>query len=402
MLLFYPFFVIFPGNKTIKYADTYYSRTLDAEHYFLYAILMIALSENIYNSLVKRNEAKFKLWRSAGLLLTYKCNCACEFCYYNCNPNKGGLMPVDTFINAWKSLKILAGDNAKIHITGGEAFLYWDHLQEILEQAKKQNLGKVDLIETNGFWATSDKIIKQRLKRLDELGMYRFKISTDPFHQEYIDIELVRRLAQTAIEILGSQRVLVRWRKYLEKPIEMKDTRSSQRNAASQSRIPLAEHRQRYINAMNDYPCRFTGRAAGTLAELVASIPVETLTAMSCKSDFLGAKGVHIDPYGNVFSGTCSGIILGNINQIPLEGIWKQFHPERNEFINVLFNSGPFGLLEKAEKSGYKKRQAYAGKCHLCTSIRQFLFEKGLEKSTIGPADCYADKRDTNQGKKFF
>ncbi len=288
-------------------------------------------------------------------------------------------MPVDTVISAWQSLKILADDNAKIHITGGEAFLYWDHLQEILEQAKKQNMGKVDLIETNGFWATTDKIIKQRLKRLDELGMYRFKISTDPFHQEYVDIEPVRRLAEIAIEMLGHKRVLVRWRKYLEKPIEMKD-------------ITPAERRQQYINAINDYPCRFTGRAAGKLAGLVASKPIEILAAMNCKSDFLGAKGVHIDPYGNVFSGTCSGIIFGNVNQIKLEDIWKQFHPGKNDFINILSNSGPYGLLERAEKLGYKKAKVYAGKCHLCTSIRQFFYENGIEKSTVGPEDCYADK----------
>ena len=43
---------------------------------------MIELSENVYNSRLSRSEPKFKLWRSAGLLLTYKCNCACEFCYY--------------------------------------------------------------------------------------------------------------------------------------------------------------------------------------------------------------------------------------------------------------------------------------------------------------------------------
>ena len=171
---------------------------------------MIELSENIYNSLTTRSEPKFKLWRSAGLMLTYKCNCACEFCYYNCDPDKGGLMPVDTAISAWQSLKILAGDSAKIHFTGGEPFLYWDRLQEILEQAQKQNLDKVDLIETNGFWATDEKIVRQRLKKLDELGMNRFKVSTDPFHQQYVDIEPVRRLAEMAVEILGPKRVLVR------------------------------------------------------------------------------------------------------------------------------------------------------------------------------------------------
>ena len=339
---------------------------------------MTELAENIYNSQASRSEPKFKLWRSAGLMLTYKCNCACEFCYYNCDPDKGGLMPVDTAINVWRSLKILVGDSAKIHITGGEPFLYWDHLQEILDQAQKQNLGKVDLVETNGFWATSDKIVRQRLKRLDELGMNRFKVSTDPFHQQYVDAELVRRLAGIASEILGPKRVLVRWQKYLDNPVDMKN-------------LSPAELEQQYINAINDYPCRFTGRAGGKLAEMVASKSIESFAAMNCKSDFLGAKGVHIDPFGNVFSGTCSGIIIGNVNQMPLEDIWKQFDPAQNGLIKTLFNSGPCGLLDKAAKLGYKREKFYASKCHLCSSIRQFFFDNSVEDSTIGPVECYSD-----------
>jgi hypothetical protein len=343
---------------------------------------MIDLSENIYNSRTTRSEPKLKLWRSAGLMLTYKCNCACEFCYYNCNPEKGGLMSVDTAISAWQSLKILAGDSAKIHITGGEPFLYWDRLQEILEQAQKQNLSKVDLIETNGFWATSEKIVRQWLNRLDELGMDRFKISTDPFHQEYVDIEPVRRLAGLAEEILGSQRVLVRWQKYLDNPIDMKN-------------LSPAGLEQKYLNAIKDYPCRFTGRAGGKLAELVASKSIESLVALNCKSDFLAAKGVHIDPFGVIFSGTCSGIIVGNINQTPLEDIWKQFDPQRGGLISTLFKKGPYGLLAEAEKLGYIKAEFYAGKCHLCTSVRQFLLEHGLDESIIGPAECYSVNKTT-------
>jgi hypothetical protein len=38
---------------------------------------------------------------------------------------------------------------------------------------------------------------------------------------------------------------------------------------------------------------------------------------------------------------------------------------------------------------GYKNAEVYAGKCHLCAGIRQFLFDNGLEKSVIGPAECY-------------
>jgi organic radical activating enzyme len=350
---------------------------------------MIELSENVYNRRTTRSDPKLKLWSSAGLMLTYKCNCVCEFCYYNCCPDKGGLMPVDTAISAWRSLKILAGDGAKIHITGGEPFLYWEHLLEILKEGQRQNLGQVDLIETNGFWATSEKIVRQRLEKLDELGMNRFKVSTDPFHQEYVDIGPVRRLAEMAAEILGPERVLVRWQKYLENPIDMKS-------------LSPAKLEQQYINAVKEYPCRFTGRAAGRLAKLAAcSINEQRASSIeyrdNCKADFLSAKGVHIDPFGNVFSGTCSGIIVGNVNQTPLENIWKQFDPCRGgsrttpTLIGILFEKGPSGLLAEAEKQGYRRLEFYAGKCHLCTSIRQFFLRNGLEKPVVGPAECYSD-----------
>jgi len=334
------------------------------------------LTDNIYNRNVGRDEPKFKIWRNAGFLLTYKCDAECEFCYYNCSPKQGGLMPVEMAINCRQSLRELAGDNAKIHITGGEPFLYWERLVEILREGKKHNLCIVDMIETNGCWAIDEGIIKDRLKTLDGLAINRLKISCDPFHQEYVDIELVRRLAHIAKELLGENRVLVRWEKYLENPVVMKN-------------ISIAEKEKRYTEALKDYPCRFTGRAGGRIAELVAKDTVQQITKSNCRDAFLSAKGVHIDPFGNVFSGTCSGIIVGNVTKTNLYEIWRNWKPENDFIIERLFQKGPAGLLDEAIKAGYTPFEKYAGKCHLCTSIRQFLFSKGLYKSTIGPTECY-------------
>lgn len=354
------------------------------------------LTQNIYNQSVGVNEPKFKIWRNAGLLLTYKCNAACEFCYYNCSPKKEGLMPVEMAINAWRSLKELAGESAKVHITGGEPFLFWDHLIATLQEAKIHNLGPVDMIETNGFWATDDEIVKSRLKILGELGMNRLKISCDPFHQEFVDIQTVRRLAKIAKELLGPKRVLVRWEKYLpvlqaglENPVDMKT-------------IPAAQRNKQYIETLKDYPCRFTGRAAGLIAALVAKDTVAEISksngstsspsrakSRDCSDAFLDAKGVHIDPFGNVFSGTCSGIIIGSVTKRGLSEIWRNWQPENDKLTESLFRFGPMGLFDEAIKLGFKSAERYAGKCHLCSNLRQFFFDKGLYKSTLGPAECY-------------
>ncbi len=334
------------------------------------------LNDNVYNSGLSREDAKFKLWRKTGLLLTYKCNAACEFCYYCCTPAKGGLMPVETAVKAYKSLKNLAGDTAKVHLTGGEPFLYYERLVEILKAFQDEGLGEVDLVETNGGWANDEEVIVERLKRLDELGVRRFKISCDPFHQEYVGIEAARRLVKMAKEILGDKRVLVRWEKYLENPVEMKN-------------ISGEQLKQNYKQAIDDYPARFTGRAAGKLADMAADKSIDYIRGQKCCRDLLGAKGVHIDPYGNVFSGTCSGIVLGNVNETGLDEMWKEFQPGRNVFIKALFESGPAGLLDEAVELGYEVKERYAGKCHLCSDIRAFLLGKKIYPKTVGHSECY-------------
>src|SRR4030043_103833 len=121
-----------------------------------------------------------------------------------------------------------------------------------MQKAKSQGLGNADLVETNGFWAVSKEIVNERLKILDELGMQRLKISVDPFHQEYVDTGPVRLLANIATSLLGQERVLVRWRKYLENPIKI-------------DKLSNEERKQQYVAAIKDYPCRFTGRAGGKL-----------------------------------------------------------------------------------------------------------------------------------------
>jgi MoaA/NifB/PqqE/SkfB family radical SAM enzyme len=337
---------------------------------------MTDLAHNRYNARQRRDRPKLKLWRSAGLLLTYKCNCACEFCYYNCSPDKGGLMPRDMALDAWQSLIDLAGPTARVHLTGGEPFLYWDHLIAILEMAQKHNLGSVDMVETNGFWAENDKLISERLRLLDSLGLGRLKISCDPFHQAFVDINTVRRLVSLADEFLGPDRVLVRWRDYLEESPRIQGLSRLQKKAC-------------FRTSLETHPCRYKGRAADVLALDLASQTPSDLEECRCAKTFLGAKGVHIDPYGNVFSGTCSGIIVGTINEQSLETIWRRLDPQRDAFFATLYQRGPTGLLEQARTHGYQGLDVYAGKCHLCTQVRTFLLSQGLYQEVIGPSECY-------------
>lgn len=328
------------------------------------------LDENVYNRIAGRDRPKLKIWSSVGLLLTYRCNAACRFCAYHCSPDRGGLMPADLAVDVWRSLKTMAGDRAKVHLSGGEPFLFWDRLVEILEAARRAGLGPMGMVETNGFWATDEAQVRARLEILDALGVQRLKISCDPFHQEFVDIDRVRRLASIARDLLGPARILIRWEDCLH-------AGPAEGSAAS------------FVRGVGEHPFRFTGRAAEDLARSVARRSIEDLRSEACTGALLGAKGVHVDPWGHVFSGTCSGLIVGRVTHEPLDRIWRSLDPREVPVIRTLLESGPVGLLTGAAAQGYGLLPAYADRCHLCTDLRQFLYDRGVEPSIIGPAECY-------------
>lgn len=346
---------------------------------------MLKLQDNLFNARRPRDQSKLKLWRYAGLMLTYRCSAACRFCYYYCSPQASGLMSVDTAIQSWEGLVRLAGENAKIHITGGEPFLYFDRLAQICKRASQLGLAPLDSIETNaGTWNSSAELTDQ-LRFLDDCGLDRLKVSWDAFHEEFIEIDKVRRFIHIARDVLGPDHVLVRWEKHLTQP-----TRIQEEGSEGKKTILLA--------ALAADSCRFTGRAAEALAPLVARHPAENFRGQNCQKALLGCKGVHIDPDGNVFNGQCSGMIVGNVNQTPLDVLWRVFEPDRADFWKVLYEEGPFGLLGQAQGDGFHPQNKYASKCHLCTDIRRFFFDKGIYSTIIGPHDCYGNHNSRTGG----
>ena len=285
-------------------------------------------------------------------------------------------MPVDTAIESWQGLVRIAGEHARIHITGGEPFLYFDRLADICKAACEQRLGPVDVIETNGSTWESPGELTEQLRILDACGLNRIKVSWDIFHEEFINIEKVREFVSIARDTMGPERVLVRWEKHLDASTGIDKMNPEQRKAA-------------FLAAIKTDSCRFTGRAAQSLAPLAASHKPEEFLEQNCQNALLSAKGVHIDPYGNVFNGQCSGMIVGNVNRTPLDELWKTFEPDRLDFWKDLYKKGPLGLLDSGLDPDFQPLEKYAGKCHLCTDIRGFFFDRGTDSMIIGPNDCY-------------
>jgi len=335
----------------------------------------------------KPPQKRLRPWTFAGLLLSYWCNARCEFCYACCGPEAEHWAAPAEVLRWWRQLRALAeecaGRPVRIHLTGGEPFGNWPLLLEIAQRAHDEGLtaeGSFEKVETNAFWAVEPQIVRDRISRLDRLDMQMLVVSADPYHQQFVPPEHVRICVETAREILGSDRVRVRWQDWYENMQDLRQVEPACRR--EMFRRALAKHRE-----------RLTGRAASSLTELMERRPADAFLGQNCLRAILASRHVHIDPYGNVFPGVCMGIRLGNANEAALPAIWQQTaeHWAEDPVLRSLVDAGPYGLLEHAEALGYRPLPAgYASKCHLCAHVRRFFFEKGLFKDKIGPAACYA------------
>jgi hypothetical protein len=321
-------------------------------------------------------------------MLTYWCNARCALCYVHGGPDRGGELPTETAIALWRSLDRLAAAHERhmrIHLTGGEPFRDWVRLVSIIRAARDAGLTPVEKVETNGFWATDDRMTRARLELLDALGVGRLVVSTDVYHQEFVPLDRVRRCVEMARRVLGRARVLVRWWGFYRQPVDTRRLSAAEKEAAFQA--ALRRHRD-----------RLTGRAAELLADLLPRYPPEAFEGQTCAAELLQSRHVHIDPYGNIFPGTCAGIVLGRAGAAAdagatVEDVWHDLAANwpRNPVLAAAVAGGSYALLQQVRPLGYRELPGgYAGKCHLCAHIRQFLVDRAIWPQHLGPAECYA------------
>lgn len=329
-------------------------------------------------------------WEFAGLMLTYWCNAKCAFCYVYSGPDRGGRMSVNDALAYWRGLRDVAasaGKSMRIHLSGGEPFGDWPHLLAIARAAHAEGLtrdGGFEKVETNAYWARDDDETRDRLAALRDCGMTMLVVSADVYHQEYVPFDRVERCVRIARAVLGDQGVRVRWWDFVARPVDLRHASPDEKRAA-------------FADALQRHRERLTGRAADELCDFYPGQPPEAFADDVCTRAVLGGRHVHIDPYGNVFPGVCSGIILGNAKEEPLPQMWRRLSAEwRNHpIVEPVVRGSSTALYDAAARLGYEARpRGYANKCHLCTHVRQYLFERGGWERFVGPADCYARPTD--------
>lgn len=323
-----------------------------------------------------------KYWSFAGLMLTYWCNARCASCYLCCGPERSEEMAVETALTLWRQLIDASPHGCRIHLSGGEPFGNWPRLIELCRRALAEGLGPLEKIETNAFWATDEDTVRRRVEALDEAGMGKLSISADPYHQQDVPIERCRLASRVAGDVLGPDRVQVRWRDWLVEGCDTGEMSDAQRG----------ELFARWALSGRD---RLGGRAADELAPYMQRKPAAAFADSPCRDSLLRSKHVHVGPAGRVMPGTCAGIVLGQAGATSVAEVWQGLEADWDSrpVISTLVRIGPAGLLEQARACGFVLRDRYVSKCHLCWAIRRHLARRGMHNQVLGPNWLYGANR---------
>lgn len=280
-----------------------------------------------------------------GLFYTLKCNAACKMCCFCCSPEQVEKMDLK---DALGYIRQAAGDKKfkEISISGGEALLYQEEVEEIIALSRSYNF--ITGLTTNGFWAKSIEDAFRVLSILKNTGLSKLTISTDEFHAAYISLQNIENLliANEKVKLPLIFQSIITKKTVMEHPFEKK----------------YPEYK--WITGI----CQPIGKAK-------QSIPLEEYIYQGYGGKCTAADMLTIMPDGSAYpccgQGLClKSIILGSAKEQSFEELLKA--REQNEYINVLTNLGPLILKEKGEAQGIclsNPQSEYVSMCHLCHAM---------------------------------
>lgn len=138
-------------------------------------------------------------WPKEKLMLvyTYKCNAKCSHCIVSSSIDREEKLDKKIakviLEQARKSGKTL------VSLTGGEVFLFYDELEEIIKHA--HTLDYYVTVNTNGFWAKNYEVAFDMLQELKRLGLSEICPSADAFHSPFVPTEYIGNIREACKDL---------------------------------------------------------------------------------------------------------------------------------------------------------------------------------------------------------
>lgn len=323
--------------------------------------------------------------RDVGIILSYRCHSACKHCLYNCGPGwEKEPMSNETLRQALHAVTTWPR-TPQVHFTGGEPFLHFSLLLEGVRLAAQ--LGIVSYVETSAAWCVDKGEAVERFETLKKEGLQAVLISCSPFHAEKIPPARTLEAVRAALEVFGSNGVIVYLPDFL-RVIQGFDLDRPTPLSRYQEEFGV-EGARRIL--WQGYSIISGGRSGYELGHIAPRYGAEAFTPADCAMDILYAHHSHLDLYGNYISGFCGGLSVGDWHDLPQ--LLRDFSERRYPaLIEILVERGPYGLLELSRTTyGYQPLpDGYAGKCHLCVDVRRHLVETA-DFAELRPSGFYSN-----------
>ena len=296
-----------------------------------------------------------------GVMANYRCTAACRHCLYACSPERtDGYITEET---AGEVAELLRSAGCRsVHIGGGEPFLDFDGLIKLVRILTETGI-RVEYIETNAYWAPDSKKCEKYLRELQRAGADALCISVDPFHAEYIPVELPLSLAGMC------QRTGYGFFLWQDRYLSVMSRLDRSKLYARDDMEKLISPRY-LLETAKSYGIHYGGRAVCIEAEYLPCKPVSAvINNKPCRSLVSGGH-FHVDMYGRYIPPGCTGIAIPlneAVNCIP-EGKYPVYE--------ALLSGGVKNLLEYAAARGFTANEdGYPSGCNLCFFIRHWLCE---------------------------
>ncbi len=321
---------------------------------------------------------------SLGIILSYQCSNQCRHCLYACSPAWEDWITDEILEGLTASIAADSRFLDSVHIGGGEPFIRPDRLIRAVEAVSAAGL-PLEYVETNAFWALREADTEETLLRLRDAGLPGLLVSVSPFHQEFVPLERPERLIRVASRVFGPSEVRV-YTDYF---------RSLLAGADPKHPIPFEDYLesagpdQASLDLADRYGLVPNGRAPLELGVLYARHPASDFLERNCEAELTSPHHGHVDLYGNVITGLCAGLSVGN--GLDLAGISAGTDLPDKHVLSRLMEGGPAALAVFASSEhGFREDpEGYIAKCHLCLDIRRHLVRTGAAFPELEPKGFY-------------
>jgi hypothetical protein len=282
-----------------------------------------------------------------GLVYTRTCPLACAHCIAESSPQARGRMDPERVRDY---LPIIRQFTEHLSFTGGEPLLYHREIVDLTVEARK--LGLAVSVVTGSGWAKSETLARERIRALVDAGIHRLVVSWDAYHEVFAAREMVLAVARAGCE--AGLRVDVR------------------------TVVPATGSVDEYHALFRDLPVRLESARPAQLGS-ARDLPdadfhwSETPPKGVCSVVLRPA----IEPDGSVYA--CCGpgrysrvpspLVLGNVNETPLEDILAR---ATDPILEAIRRVGPHGLYTMLRGAGTPElplRPRYSGVCELCLDL---------------------------------